>query len=532
MRSQNNHPFSQVTLSRTLGAMPGSSEKKNQEKADLLQPLSILCFAFVLLTSFFTYFYRYNSPQAPFWDENYYITDAQRILNGVYFMQIHPPLGKLLIAAGEALVNGNDSDAQFLDTEHAGEFPKDFSFAGYRLFPALLGWLGAVIFFACFLLLTRSPLLSTLLSFLYVFDNALIVHSRGAMLDAPLNFFVLLTILAFLLLVRTKNRKRPFLWLSAFLGISLGLTITTKMNGLFLILLIPALCFHFRKERNNGFASLGVAFASFLIIFGSVWYIHLSRMELIRPELRDEGWYLASEEYKQILTEGRQRSLFSLPLMIRDHLKYAPHYNKGIPKLDLCKPDENGSPVFLWPIGATTINYRWASAGEGVYRYLYLIPNPVSWFLGLAGVILSAAFLIAPLFYSTPRSREHREQRFLGLTFFALYGGYMAAFLMMDRVHFLYSYFPALLVSFLLLGIVVAEMQSLGSWKFSEERKTLLAMFFSCLIFLGFQIYRPFTYYEPISNDALQRRAIFRLWNMRCVGCEKPSPLVRRQCDA
>src|SRR3989344_7363315 len=146
--------------------MKAESHQATQGEDLSRSSLSILCCVFVLLTSFFTYFYRYDSPQAPFWDENYYITDAQRILNGVFFMQIHPPLGKMLIAAGEALVDGNDNDAQFLDTEHAGEFPKDFSFAGYRLFPALLGWLSAVLLFCCFLLLTRSPLLSALLSFL------------------------------------------------------------------------------------------------------------------------------------------------------------------------------------------------------------------------------------------------------------------------------------------------------------------------------------------------------------------------------
>jgi len=494
--------------------------------------LSLLCLGFVIITSFFTYFYRYDYPQAPYWDENYYITDAQRELNGIFYMQIHPPLGKMLIALGESLVNANESDAQFLDTEHAGEFPKDFSFAGYRLFPALLGWLAAPLLFLCLLLILGSPLLATLLSFLIIFDNALIVHSRGAMLDSPLNFFVLLTILFFIVLTKLKSRKRLFLWLSAFTGIALGLAITTKMNGAFLLLLLPAIFWHMRKERRNALTSLFLIAAGFCITFISVWQIHLSRMEVIRPTLRDRGMYLASDVYKEILSEGKQSSLLSFPLMLRDHLRYAPYYNQGIPKLDLCKPDENGSPPFLWPFGVTAINYRWASAGADTYRYLYLVANPAVWLLGFSGVVFSAVYLFGPLFFTAKRTREEKERRFLAVTFLGLYGGYMAAFSIMDRVHFLYSYFPALLVSFLLLGIVFAEASAIGSWKLSEERKTLIAMLLACLIFLSFQIFRPFTYYEPITNDALGRRAIFRLWNLRCVGCEKPSPLVRRQCDA
>lgn len=511
-------------------ALSAKDDASTQKK--LWNPLGLLCLSFVIITSFFTYFYRYDYPQAPYWDENYYITDAQRELNGIFYMQIHPPLGKLLIALGEAILNANENDAQFLDTEHAGEFPKDFSFAGYRLFPALMGWLTAPLLFLCLLLILGNPLVATLLSFLIVFDNALIVHSRGAMLDAPLNFFALLTILLFLVLIKMKERKRLFLWLSAFIGISLGLTITTKMNGAFLLLLLPAIFWHMRKERKNALTSLLLIITGFFMTFVSVWHIHLSRMEVIRPALRDQGMYLASDEYKEILKEGKQGSLLSFPTVLRDHLHYAPHYNQGIPKLDLCKPDENGSPPFLWPFGVTSINYRWASAGPDMYRYLYLVANPAVWFLGFLGLVISVVYLLGPLFFTSKRTQEEKERRFLAFVFLALYGGYMAAFSMMDRVHFLYSYFPALLVSFLLLGIVFAEASSIGSWKLTEERKTLIAMLFACLIFLSFQIFRPFTYYEPISNDALERRAIFRLWNLHCVDCEKPNPLVRSQCDA
>ena len=46
-------------------------------ESDFWNLLALLCLVFVLLTSFFTYFYRYQEPQAPFWDENYYITDAE-----------------------------------------------------------------------------------------------------------------------------------------------------------------------------------------------------------------------------------------------------------------------------------------------------------------------------------------------------------------------------------------------------------------------------------------------------------------------
>ena len=41
-------------------------------------------------------------PPHIFWDENYHVTSAERYLEGVAQFEPHPPLGLMLIAAGEA----------------------------------------------------------------------------------------------------------------------------------------------------------------------------------------------------------------------------------------------------------------------------------------------------------------------------------------------------------------------------------------------------------------------------------------------
>lgn len=157
-----------------------------------------LYLGFVVLTSFFTYFYRYNFPQAVFWDEPYHIASAEKYLSGVYFMEQHPPLGKLLLAAGEKIVNANPKDDNFIKTDYGMNFDTSFSFTGHRLFPSLLAWMTAPLLFLIFLFFTKNPALSALLSFVYIFDNAEIVHNRGAMVDSPLTFFGMLQVLFFL----------------------------------------------------------------------------------------------------------------------------------------------------------------------------------------------------------------------------------------------------------------------------------------------------------------------------------------------
>ena len=68
----------------------------------------IALYAFLILAfSFFTYFVKYNYPPSVFWDENYHIASAQKYIDGVMFMEVHPPLGKLFIALGESLIQPN-----------------------------------------------------------------------------------------------------------------------------------------------------------------------------------------------------------------------------------------------------------------------------------------------------------------------------------------------------------------------------------------------------------------------------------------
>ncbi|MBT7762109.1 MAG: phospholipid carrier-dependent glycosyltransferase, partial [Candidatus Peribacter sp.] len=133
----------------------------------------------ILLTvfAFFTFFWSYTNPPYLYWDENYHIASAQKYLNGTFFMEPHPPLAKMLIAAGEAIFDANEGmDDEFIGTDYAKELPGGFSFQGYRFFPVLLGWLIAPLLYLIFLMITRKSLWAFILSFLYVFDNALVTH--------------------------------------------------------------------------------------------------------------------------------------------------------------------------------------------------------------------------------------------------------------------------------------------------------------------------------------------------------------------
>lgn len=490
------------------------------------QPVMYGCI--VLLLAFFTYAFRYSYPPHTFWDEPYHIASAQKYLNGVQFMEQHPPLGKLLIALGEKIVNANAKDNIFLNTDYGREFPEGFSFAGYRLFPALLAFLSAGLLYAIFYLLSRNAQISGLLTFPYVFDNALIVHSRGAMLEPTLIFFSLLTLLATtILLLRGKTLSpRQFILVSILLGGAFGLALTTKVVALVLILAFPVVAFSLRKDYRKLFSFILYALYGFLIAYCAVWYTHFSLGKTINPSLPNNGYYQTSKQYKEILKNGETSALKHFPIMLRDSLKFVRHYNKGVPRLDLCKADENGSPAFFWPFGARAINYRWQQVNDTTFMYLYLQSNPVAWTVGLLGVLGCLVLLLSAALNNSLKKLEHPQ---VMATLLLLYVGYMVAIMQIDRVMYLYHYFLPLVLSFMLFGLFALNIHQFLRWKISEDHKTIGLIIVSLCVFVGFQLYRPLSYYQPITNAAVERRSLLDIWNLHCVHCSPKSGIVSPQ---
>ena len=200
----------------------------------------------VLTVSYFTYFKNYDYPPSVFWDENYHIASAQKYLTGVMFMEPHPPLGKLFVALGEKILQPNKTIPatelhKFTQTDYIKDFPAEYSFKGVRFFSALFAWFSAIIFFYVLYFVSKNPHTSLLFSFLYVFENALITHSRSAMLEGSHLFFILLAVLYFVYLVQKPSRKTLLNYFV--LGILVGLTVSIKATGAITAFLFPFLFF-------------------------------------------------------------------------------------------------------------------------------------------------------------------------------------------------------------------------------------------------------------------------------------------------
>src|SRR4028118_172306 len=114
-------------------------------------------------------------PPKQVWDEIYFPVMADKYLRGVEFFDLHPPLGKFIIAASIAL---------FGDTPFA-----------WRLMPAIFGCALIALAGAVGWYLLKEGVAVLLLVFLFAGETILIVHSRTGVMDIFLVFFVMATFL-------------------------------------------------------------------------------------------------------------------------------------------------------------------------------------------------------------------------------------------------------------------------------------------------------------------------------------------------
>jgi len=142
--------------------------------------------------------YSLGSPSSRVFDETYFPTFAYNYLQGVPVFDLHPPLGKFVLAAGIALL---------------GDTP-----LAWRLMPALFGCallgLGAVLGW-CY---TKERVGALLLAAFLASEMILVVYSRTGLLDGILLFFILATLLTAL----RAERRGQVIWPAVLLGLSVA----------------------------------------------------------------------------------------------------------------------------------------------------------------------------------------------------------------------------------------------------------------------------------------------------------------------
>lgn len=195
---------------------------------------SLLCGATSL-----TRYYKVLEPDHVCWDETHFGKMASWYINRTFFFDVHPPLGKMLIALSGKL-SGYDGTFPF---EKPGDKYDGARYQGMRLFCTTLGALVIPLTFLSIWEMTKSLEATFIGTLLLLCDVGFMTLNRYILLDPILLFFMSCSIYGcFKVSTLTNDGLLPFsprmLSWQIFLGTSLACTMSVKFVGLFVVLFV------------------------------------------------------------------------------------------------------------------------------------------------------------------------------------------------------------------------------------------------------------------------------------------------------
>ena len=445
----------------------------------------------IVLTAiaFLTRFWGLLAPNEVVWDEVHYERFAGAYFTGNYYVDVHPPLGKLLFAATAKVLGvsgavlANNGPAPLL-----------------RVLPALCG---ALIIPLVYLLLREigaGRRTATIGAAFLLVDNALLVESRFILPDVPLLFSGLLAVLLFAKARHASGTARA--GLIAATAVAGGVAIAIKWTGLSALGLI-GLIWAVDALRSQRFAirrllAEGVMLAAIPVaVYVGSFAVHFA---LLRHSGPGDMWM--SDAFRSTLVGEPGYDPAS-------HVPFTTSFvelnrQMGAINAEWGSSEHPGaSKWYTWPIAKHSILFYSSRDGErGLVRGIVLFANPLVWWGVIAGVL---AIIIASV-RKSPRLVGR------GKVLVALAIGYVANFVpfaFIQRPMFLYHYFFALVYSVLFAAVGVG---ALAGWDDDSGVFTLnsrSSRFFAALLAaasLLFLYLAPLSYGGELTDSAILHR--------------------------
>jgi len=524
----------------------------------------------VLIMSVVVFGVRFAQPDGLFWDENYHIAAAQKYRQDTFFLEPHPPLGKLIIAGSEHLfgLNNHLDTSEFITTDKIDEVPQGYSFTAVRL-PGVVAAIGSVlVLFLLVFKITRSGFMAFSTSSFLLFNNAFVVHSRAAMLESMQIFSILSFLLVWLIALQKKTAGVP-LWI--LLGFLFGIALSIKVNSAILLGFVCILAIwelfggihnsDIQDVANNAdsLVQAGHAASKTLALKGKVntvsadisktfqiilkWSISLCVALLVFVTVQGvhgmlagvpyQGrFYSTSQEFRTELTEAQWVDFPQVAWQTTvQWYQYQDQYQQGVPAFDPNKEGENGGLPWMWIFGGRAIAYRWgsyfqhqstgeiisgnqlpdqanASEFQSKSHYLYLVAHPVIWILVFVSSVIGAGLLAWLVFRQ--RVGFFADSKNMVLT--GSVGGYWAYLLAVSyisRVMYLYHYFVPLVFGTITWCMLLVYLRS-----YRPVLARWLAYGALLSITIVFVWFAPLTYFIPMTEFEFTLRNWLPLWNM------------------
>ena len=404
--------------------------------------------------------FNLGTPKGFVFDEVYYVDGARDYLaHGVEIsgdepeFVVHPPVGKWLIAVGIKLFGDN-------------EF-------GWRFMGALLGSAMIVLIALIANRLFRNSYLTIAASALMAMDGLALVHSRTALLDIYLSFFVLLATYFFL--------ARWHWWA----GIALGLAVATKWSGLYFLALFAVVALYRAFAHNTG-------------------------QDLIKPTLKTaaqygliplsiyitswSGWFISSRGWARDYSNN----------VITSFLHY--HSQMLGFHTGLVEKHSYQSNPWSWLIMGRPTSFYYETpktcGADNCSQEVLALGTPLLWWLGTIALAVVVGFWIRSV------AVKHYEPP-LNLIIGGMAAGYLPWFFFQERTMF--TFYAIVFEPFLILAVIYCAYVVL--MHFENKRNTYVVLgFIAFAIFLNFIFFLPLFTGDVITYDSWQARMWLPSW--------------------
>ena len=391
-------------------------------------------------------------------DEVYYVDGARDLLKyGVEVTGtkpefiVHPPLGKWLIGLGIQIFGDNGF--------------------GWRFSTALIGSLMILLIGLIAQRLFRNPYLTALASALMAIDGLALVHSRTALLDNFLAFFVLLATYLFL----TKR----YWWT----GVILGLALATKWSALYFIFVFGLIGLYRAFTHHSGkdllkpslqrIAQFGI---TPIVIYLSSWI----------------GWFISDRGW------DRNYSSHAFSSFIYYHQQML-NFHTGLTE----KHTYQANPWSWLVMGRPTSFFYETPKGCGsdsCSQEILALGTPFLWWLGTIAVVVVCGLWVRAL-------AKRRLDPALTVIVSGMTAGYLPWFFFQQRTVF--TFYAIIFEPFVILALVYCARSVISNYGKTGEvivTATYVLLFFNFLYFLPIYLGDVTTY------EAWHARMWFASW--------------------